>query len=129
MDRPLPGLKERHAATSARDKHGMHSGTPQQQTPRSLERGGVIVDVNPKQLLELRFVRRTSGQTTIVEQPVSGIHQDRDGAPARTARHRRADGIRKRRGDQSRPIVRQQHGVASIDGRRQPLREDAAHFV
>ena len=129
MNGDLLALKKRHPATAAGDEDGLHAGSPQQQPARPLERLRIVLDTEAEHLFHFRLVRRARRQAVIMEQPVAGIDQDRDRPAARSARQGPADHVRESRGDESRSVIRQQHGIALIERRREFPRERAAHRV
>ena len=103
------GHEERHAAAATRDEHGLHARPLEHRAARPLEHGQVVVDSNPERLLDFGFVRCARGETTIVQQPVPGVHEHGN-RPALAAQGRAQ--LRHDRGrHQARAVVRHEHGV------------------
>ncbi len=81
----------------------------------------------PEHLLDLGFVGGAGRQPAIIEQTIAGIEQHRNRAATCATNHRPANDLRQRRRHESRSVVRQQHGIAIVERRRDLLLEHGAH--
>ncbi len=129
VDCRLLRLEQRHAASAARDKDGLHAGAAEQRAACRLEHVEVVVDLDAERLFHFRLVRRAGGQPLEIEQPIAAIDHNRHVAARSTCFERAANRQRQVWGHQPGAVVGQQHGVALGECRRELAGEGVAHIV